>query len=251
MISLRKLLEDATALLEKDAEQLIASKVAKKLGLIYKGFGRWADPQTNKIVAKTIDGKLVKIEPEDPDAAPEYGKDSKYDSKIGMRKTASKLDRPSGQPFLDKSTSGRSNYQKTKSKIIQTLQKNKDRIDNDDALLAKATNLVIKTNVTDGVRSDDIDYIGTIAQEQGVEGLIRADQLIGDTYNTRSKSFEIEVENPKSGRFSNVSFDSLDELWKRVTWRNTPYGEVWELQPNIDRDYDGPVDSYRDSRYDN
>ena len=39
-----------------------ASDQAKKMGLIYAGYGRWKDPRTGKIVAKTIDGKLVKIE---------------------------------------------------------------------------------------------------------------------------------------------------------------------------------------------
>ena len=35
---------------------------AKQMGLVYAGYGRWRDPQTGKIVARTQDGQLVKID---------------------------------------------------------------------------------------------------------------------------------------------------------------------------------------------
>lgn len=38
---------------------------ALQMGLIDKKFGRYADPQTNKIVAKIIDGNLTQVEPQD------------------------------------------------------------------------------------------------------------------------------------------------------------------------------------------
>jgi len=41
-------------------EESDAAAQAEKLGLIYKGYGRWADPKTNKIVAVSKDGKLYK-----------------------------------------------------------------------------------------------------------------------------------------------------------------------------------------------
>jgi len=239
MISLRQLLEEATAIFEKDAEQLVASKVAKKLGLTYKGFGRWADPKTNKIVAKTIDGKLVKVAPEDEEGQSDYGKGGKYDTKRGMQQVTKKLDAPSGQPFT-KPTGKPSSYAKTNTKLIQTLQKNKDRIDNDEAMLSKATDLVKKMNVTQGVRPEDIDYLDTIAQEYGVEGLVRADQLISDTYNVKTGEFNVEFDyldrpatydHPDEYATTNMTVDSLEELWDRVTWRNTPYGETWDFEP--------------------
>ena len=37
-----------------------AAEQAKKLGLVYKGYGRWADPKTNTVVAITKNGKLYK-----------------------------------------------------------------------------------------------------------------------------------------------------------------------------------------------
>ena len=50
---------------------------ALAMGLVDKKFGRYADPQTGKIVAKIIDGKLVKNDPEDAEEtrqAPEPAK---------------------------------------------------------------------------------------------------------------------------------------------------------------------------------
>jgi hypothetical protein len=38
---------------------------ALKMGLVDKKFGRYADPNSNKIVAKIIDGQLTKVEPQD------------------------------------------------------------------------------------------------------------------------------------------------------------------------------------------
>ncbi len=40
-----------------------AAKEAKQKGLVSKGWGRWADPKTGKIVAQTMDGKLEWVDP--------------------------------------------------------------------------------------------------------------------------------------------------------------------------------------------
>lgn len=40
-----------------------ATQQAHQLGLVSKGWGNWADPQSGQTVAKTIQGKLVKLEP--------------------------------------------------------------------------------------------------------------------------------------------------------------------------------------------
>ena len=105
MISLSKLLNESSRMLEKTGEEMIASKVAKNLGLVYKGFGRWADPKTNKIVAKTIDDKLVRVEPTDIEDTEPYHKwtdkgtyeknpNNKLDSWGAMTKMGQKLDAP-------------------------------------------------------------------------------------------------------------------------------------------------------------
>jgi hypothetical protein len=44
-----------------------AADQAHELGLVSKGWGRWADPQSGDIVAKTIQGKLVKVDPKGDD----------------------------------------------------------------------------------------------------------------------------------------------------------------------------------------
>ena len=40
-----------------------AADQAKQLGLVYKGFGRWADPRTDKVTHKTDGGRLTKVDP--------------------------------------------------------------------------------------------------------------------------------------------------------------------------------------------
>ena len=40
-----------------------AADQAKQMGLVYKGFGRWADARTNKVTHKTDGGRLVKVDP--------------------------------------------------------------------------------------------------------------------------------------------------------------------------------------------
>ena len=40
-----------------------AAEQAKQMGLVYKGFGRWANARTNKVTHKTDGGRLVKVDP--------------------------------------------------------------------------------------------------------------------------------------------------------------------------------------------
>jgi hypothetical protein len=48
---------------ERPAGESEAAQQAHNLGLVSKPYGNWADPKTGKVVAKTVQGKLVKIEP--------------------------------------------------------------------------------------------------------------------------------------------------------------------------------------------
>lgn len=105
MIRLNQILQESIT--EKTGQQVLASKIAKNMGLVSKGWGRWADPQTGKVVAKTIDGKLVKVQPSDDPAAnvdandptvdpyekqKAYNTDRNYDSARGEKQMARKLD---------------------------------------------------------------------------------------------------------------------------------------------------------------
>lgn len=48
-------------LLESLFDDESASDKAKRAGLIYAGYGRWKDPISGKIIAKSVNGKLLKI----------------------------------------------------------------------------------------------------------------------------------------------------------------------------------------------
>lgn len=54
-------------LVDEDSQ---AAQKAKQMGLIYKGFGRWADPRTGKVTHKSQNGQLVPLQRGDhPDPA--------------------------------------------------------------------------------------------------------------------------------------------------------------------------------------
>lgn len=251
MISLSQLLKEATAIFEKDAEQLVASKVAKKLGLVYKGFGRWADPKTNKIVAKTISGKLVKVAPEDQEDSEQPGGKkgvaSKYTSGAGMRQAANKLDAPSGVPFGKEDKF--KNRRQTLSKIDDYLTKNKDRIAGNPQAEAKATALVKKVQLSQGLSPDDAEYIDAIAADEGFEGVLKANRLIDDTL-TKDGGFQVEFdyldrpasrEHPDEYASATKDFDTLEDVYNAVTWRTDPRTgqETWDFEPEApEPDYD-------------
>lgn len=46
-------------LMETWLEEFPLAKQADVLGMEYAGYGRWKDKRTGKIVAKTVDGKLI------------------------------------------------------------------------------------------------------------------------------------------------------------------------------------------------
>lgn len=60
-----KLSQLVTSLLNEASD---TAEQARKLGLVYSGYGRWKDPKTNKIAAKTINGQLVKVEDDGAEA---------------------------------------------------------------------------------------------------------------------------------------------------------------------------------------
>jgi hypothetical protein len=65
--TLRQLIREEIQRRLDEANGAKPSEQARQLGLKYVGFGRWLDPERGKIVAKTIDGQLVKMDrPEEP-----------------------------------------------------------------------------------------------------------------------------------------------------------------------------------------
>lgn len=63
MIKISRLVQEFVGRqLHRESDKSDAAEQAHGLGLISKGWGRWADPQTDEIVAKTVHGHLVKID---------------------------------------------------------------------------------------------------------------------------------------------------------------------------------------------
>lgn len=51
-----------TDLLNEAEEGQTPAQQAKAMGLVYGGFGGWIDPETRVVKARTVDGKLVKVD---------------------------------------------------------------------------------------------------------------------------------------------------------------------------------------------
>ena len=69
-----------------------AADQAKQLGLVYKGFGRWADARTDKVTHKTDGGRLTKVDPaqtklglDDPSVEKEPGRATGEDPEAQSR----------------------------------------------------------------------------------------------------------------------------------------------------------------------
>ena len=69
-----------------------AADQAKQMGLVYKGFGRWADPRSNKVTHKTDGGRLTKIDPaqtklglDDPEVEKDPGRKAGKDAETQAR----------------------------------------------------------------------------------------------------------------------------------------------------------------------
>ena len=103
MILLYELLSDF--IYEDDSD---ASKEAKQLGLVYKKFGRWADPRTDKVTHKTDNGRLV------PLSSTSYGigddEESYDDDDDAFYDDTTKFDNNSDSPLRSAIMTSLSNY---------------------------------------------------------------------------------------------------------------------------------------------
>jgi len=74
-------ISDINESLDNLNEESDAAKKAKALGLVSKGYGRWADPKTDKVVAQTVKGQLVPVGKKkvkkEPEKEPEKPKKAK------------------------------------------------------------------------------------------------------------------------------------------------------------------------------
>jgi ABC-type Zn2+ transport system substrate-binding protein/surface adhesin len=102
MINLRNLLKEVFPSKVMREEESEAAKQAHGLGLVSKGWGLWADPQTNKIVAKTIDGHLVKAKPNDDGKTDYYDPGDKSEFWDDRQNKQHAIDRQKLQQQLNK-----------------------------------------------------------------------------------------------------------------------------------------------------
>ena len=86
-------ISDINESLDNLNEVSAAAEKAKALGLVSKGYGRWADPKTDKVVAQTIKGQLVPIGKKKVKKEPEKEKPKEKPKKEKKPKSKPKVDK--------------------------------------------------------------------------------------------------------------------------------------------------------------
>ncbi len=98
-------ISDINESLDNLNEVSAAAEKAKALGLVSKGYGRWADPKTDKVVAQTIKGQLVPIGKKKVKKEPEKEKPEEKPKKEKKPKSKPKVDKtPQEQELSNEQT---------------------------------------------------------------------------------------------------------------------------------------------------
>ena len=178
-----------------------AADQAKQLGLVYKGFGRWADPRTDKVTHKTDGGRLTKVDPAQTKLAlddPEVEKDPPWvqrkkdplPSKSDPRVTKDKLPRAGapGEPGFKEKRFAQRQHTKTAVKDIHSQIFNHDWTHDysDDPSVVKR-GAQEKTELLDTIAKSGFTYSQTkqIYRKAGGKRLKHGDTVAGETFTTK------------------------------------------------------------------
>ena len=93
---MKTLLDQITAEFLTDADSP-ATQQAKKIGLVSKGWGRWADPRTDKVTHKTQDDKLVPVDSTEEPSKSDRTSDTAVDKLAQVAKDLKKIKSTSKQ----------------------------------------------------------------------------------------------------------------------------------------------------------
>lgn len=232
MIRLKDLVLESSTISEKTGQEVLASKIAKKMGLVSKGWGRWADPQTGKIVAKTIDDKLVRVEPSD-DTEPTNSADN-FASAGSEKRMARKLD-----PKTTKAPEQMNRFQRNKAtydKFANHILKNGDNLEGPE--YEKAGSVLRKIIST----RPDVDVDPELVNDGfSPKEMAQMYKFIDDTA-TGQGGFSIDVYDRKTDRDGVIEVDTLDHS----VWNNVQFDARgdWSYIPEpVAPDYD-PYDGY-------
>mgnify|MGYP003653817052 CR=1 FL=1 len=178
-----------------------AADQAKQMGLIYKGFGRWADPRSNKVTHKTDGGRLTKIDPAQTKLGlddPEVEKDPPWvqrkkdptPSKSDPRVTKDKLPRPGapGEPgFKEKREAKRTNTKNAIKDIHSQIRNHDWKHDYSDDPSVVRSGAQEKTELLDTIAKSGFTYSQTksIFRNAGGKRLKHGGSVAGETFTTR------------------------------------------------------------------
>ena len=177
-----------------------AADQATQMGLVYKGFGRWADPRSNKVTHKTDGGRLTKVDPAQTKLAlddPEVEKDPPWvqrkkdplPSKSDPRVTKDKLPRAGapGEPGFKEKRFAQRQHTKTAVKDIHSQIFNHDWTHDysDDPSVVKR-GAQEKTELLDTIAKSGFTYSQTksIFRAAGMKRTKHGTSVAGETFTT-------------------------------------------------------------------
>jgi len=183
-----------------------AADQAKQLGLLYKGFGRWADPRTDKITHKTDGGRLVKVDPaqtkmalDDPEVEKEPGE---Y---YGIFKSP-RVGAPAERETREKRFARRERIKTTVKDITAQIKYHDWHYDRDDdrhqlSHLPRQEDKIVDTIAKSGFTLDQTTQIFTNAMRDGM-GTAFADEISKKIYldaMKRRNQIDKDVQRGKKG----------------------------------------------------
>jgi AraC-like DNA-binding protein len=182
-------------LLKKLREASGAADQAKQMGLTYKGFGRWADPRTDKITHKTDGDRLTKVDPtqtklglDDPSVEKDPGRKAGKDAETQARwkeKTA-RHGAPSERETREKRFARREQTKDTVKDIADQIHNHDWTHDYSDDPSARRSGAQEKIKLIDTIAKSGFTYSQTkqIFRKAGGKTLKHGGTVAGETFTT-------------------------------------------------------------------
>jgi len=173
-----------------------AADQAKQLGLLYKGFGRWADPRTDKVTHKTDGGRLTKIDPaqtkmglDDPSVEKEPGRATGKDpeAQARMKDKSPRVGAPSERETREKRFARRQQTKDTVKDIADQIHDHDWTYDKSDDHSAWSKGEREENKLLDTIAKSGFTYSQTkqIFRDTGMRSTKHGKSVAGETFTPK------------------------------------------------------------------
>ena len=173
-----------------------AADQAKQMGLVYKGFGRWADPRTDKVTHKTDGGRLTKVDPaqtkiglDDPEVEKDPGRKAGKDAETqaSWKEKTPRVGAPDERETREKRFARRQQTTDTVKDIHSQIHDHDWTYDKSDDHSAWSKGEREENKLMDTIAKSGFTYSQTkqIFRRSGGKRLKHGDTVAGETFTTK------------------------------------------------------------------